>query len=115
MTAETTKTRGDIDAEVALLGSMLLNADVVQQVRAIVTEEDFVIPRHRSIFRAVTAASGQDEKMRVLAVADALLHSKDFDGTTVQEYLTGLLESAAFCGNAGHFARIVRRSNELRL
>ena len=112
MAVDKGKRKGDIDAERAVLGSMLLNNEVADGVQAIVREADFVTQRHRSIFKAITSTESCGSTTDVQAVADQLGRSEHFGGTTVREYLIILLECAAHSSNAAVFARIVRRASD---
>jgi len=69
----------DIEAEKALLGSLLVQPQAYEEVEGLVSEEDFIDPRHAVIFRAIqkltTAGCRQFDAVVVAATAS------DFKGS----------------------------------
>lgn len=62
----------DAAAEAAILAAVLTNPDTLAEVDTVVTPEDFGVPAHTEIFRAVLACDGQGRAFDTVTVADEL-------------------------------------------
>lgn len=104
----------DLLAEQSALGGMLLSKDAVADVMETVKADDFYIPKHEVVFRAVHELYSRGEPTDVIAVTDELTKTGALHRAGGAEYLhtlTGIVPTAA---NAGYYASIVAERAVLR-
>ncbi len=92
-----------LEAQAAVLGSMLTDPETVGPMLHQLTPEDFTGERYRNIFRAIRKLRDQGKTPDPLTVNDAL-------GGTCRELLAGILEVTATSANAEEYAAICRRT-----
>jgi replicative DNA helicase len=104
----------DLIAEMSVLGGMLLNASVIDEVCEIVSAEDFYNPRHGIVFDAINALRAEnlpvDAVTLVAHLADAGTLTKVGGGPYIHE----LLHAVPTATNAAYYARIVADRSQLR-
>lgn len=94
-----------LEAERALLGALLLDAERALAKAQPLTAEAFSVAEHRTIFAAVAAMVNRGVPVDTVTVFEALKAK----GVSVDlGYLSGLSESAAGIGASGRYAGIVR-------
>lgn len=99
----------NLDAEVAVLGSMLLDASCIGEVE--IADTDFYSPDHQAIFRSICRLndSGKlDGKADLVLLADALRASGELDRIGGSGYLVSILERVPSSAMVNHYAGIVR-------
>ena len=101
-------------AETAVLGAILLNNDVIKIVSPILNAEDFYIPSHNDIYKAMVALD-DGKKPIDLTTLEAELDSKKLltkvGGT---DYLVQIASQVPTTANAEHYANIVREKSRIR-
>lgn len=104
----------NMDAEVSVLGSMILDnlciGDVVQTLRA----DDFYSPDHRLIFEAAAAMHGDGVAVDVVTLIDRLRRDGSFERIGGAGTLTAMLERVPSAANVAHYADIVVRASARR-
>jgi replicative DNA helicase len=108
----------DMDAEMALLGSMMMSRDAIAEVIPIVGRSDgswFYVPAHQRVFELLLDLYDDPTKaIDLIVVSDELRRRELLDFVGGQEYLVQLAESFADWSNAEYYARIVRDNGMLR-
>jgi replicative DNA helicase len=97
----------NLDAEVSVLGSMLLSKDAIAEVSELVGPEDFYRGAHRTIFEAVHDLYDRGEPVDLVTLADELERRGDLDGVGGAVGLADLLQRVPTAANALYYARIV--------
>lgn len=95
-----------INAEVGVLGSMLLDERAVGPMLLAVREEDFRTPERRNIYRAIR------QRYSTGAPVDPLLIGEDL-GPAYRPVLYQLMEATPTAANADAYADALRRSSRL--
>ncbi len=121
-TASTSRTERippqDLDAEMALLGSMMMSRDAIAEVVPIIGREDsewFYVPAHQRLFEILLDLYDDPTKaVDLIVVSDELRRRELFDFVGGQEYMIHLAESFAEWANAEYYAKIVRDKGLLR-
>ncbi len=106
-----------IEAEQGLLGAILINAEALDAVDAIVTADDFFEPLHRDLFEMLVNAKAEGRRVSYTVALSMLSEdSKNLDiaGLSLKQYLGGLLSEATTIVNAPDYARIVAESADRR-
>lgn len=102
------------EAELAVLGSIMLDRNALLTVQEILDEDCFYSPANRVIYRAMTEIQAQGAPIDLVTVQEALRASGALDGVGGVLYLTELLEHVASASNVDYYARIVAEKARLR-
>src|SRR5207245_944202 len=62
----------DIEAEQAVLGSLLIDARAIERVASFLRADDFYLPVNGEIYRAMLALYGQDQPTDTVILANTL-------------------------------------------
>lgn len=98
----------NLAAEIAVLGSMLLDNEVIPEVVDIVRAEDFYRGEHQSIFQAINQLYEERKACDVVILGEWLLKQESPNGQITADYLISLLEAVPSSANAKYYAEIVR-------
>lgn len=105
----------DADAERAVLGSILCDADCMEQVIEHVKQEYFFLPAHRAIFGSMLSMfTGSKAKIDPVVIADVLAKEGLYDTAGGREYLVNLIEGVPSAANVETYAKIVEEQFYLR-
>ena len=97
----------NLDAEVSVLGSMLLSRNAVADISEIVGPEDFYRGAHRTIFEASRDLYNRGEPLDTVTLADELDRRGSLDDVGGVVALTGIVQRVPTAANALYYARIV--------
>ena len=78
----------NIEAEISLLGSLLLDGESMDVVVDISNENDFYKKEHKLIYRAIFSLFSEQKTIDVLSVANALKEQKKLEEIVGNSYLT---------------------------
>ncbi|WP_115728231.1 replicative DNA helicase [Actinomyces culturomici] len=104
----------DVDAEMSVLGSMMLTTDAIVTVTEEIRGADFYMPNHEIIFDAIVDLFGQNEPADAITVAGRLQRDGTLQRVGGAAYLHTLIASVPTAANAGYYARIVRERAIMR-
>lgn len=107
----------DIEAEMALLGAMMLDREVIGDVTPIIHPDDvdrFYRPDHRKIFETLCQLYERGEPVDLVVVRDELRRRGILDQVGGVDYIAQLAESIPNHLHAEYYARIVRDKAMLR-
>ncbi|MEM8495216.1 MAG: replicative DNA helicase [Planctomycetota bacterium] len=104
-----------VEAEMALLGSMILDwrcvGDVIQQVAG---PDDFYKPAHGAIYHVLVELYDQQQSIDMVQLNQKLVDKQLLEQVGGLEYLVDLAEAVPSASSATHYARIVRDKALLR-
>jgi len=103
-----------LDAEVAVVGAMLLDTAAVGAVSEILDESAFYKGAHKRIFRAVIDLFSKEEAVDLVTVTQELKRQKVLDDVGGAAYLSQVLGSVATTANVRYHAKIVLEKAILR-
>jgi replicative DNA helicase len=104
----------NIDAEQAVLGTILLQEHSILKVVEILTPEDFYRDAHKTIFRAMLDLFERREPHDLITVSDLLANRNKLDEIGGAAYLASLTDCIPFSGRLVHYAEIIRKKSVLR-
>lgn len=106
----------DVEAEQAVLGSMLLSQHVIDRMIAIVEPTAFYRPAHATIFTAITDLYGRSRTPKVdpITVGEELARTGDLAKVGGSGYLHHLVSRVPTTAHAEQYAEIVRDKALLR-
>ena len=104
----------DIEAEKAVLGSMLKNQDARAEVSAVLRADDFYLKEHQEIYRTMAEMSQKGTGVDITTVYSALKQRKTADMVGGITYLSRLMDEAIVPSNARYYADTVAEKSRMR-
>lgn len=109
----------NIDAEKAVLGSIIIDPDAYDQIAGSLTPEDFYLNAHRIIFEAVVNLGKRRITPDFITLVDELertekLNDVDREGFSGAAYITSLINGVPTSGNIDYYAGIVATTAQSR-
>lgn len=102
------------DAEIAVLGSILLNDKVIHVVDGIIEPSDFYVKAHRKIFEAMRGLANEGTAVDYVTLGNRLRATGDLEEIGGAIALSGLTDAVATSVNVDHYAGIVREAAAIR-
>lgn len=103
-----------LEAEQSLLGSILIDPMCMDEIAPLISAEDFYVPEHTEIFRAMQSMYLKSKNIDVVTLIDELVKSGTYDESGGREYLRLVAEAVPTAANAKDYADIVRDKAVLR-
>ena len=104
----------DIEAEQAILGSMLTDHDAVLSAIEALREEAFYREDNRAIYRAILNLYSKSQPIDIITVKAELVENGDFERVGGLEYLASLPEKVPTTANVEKYIKIVDEKSMLR-
>jgi replicative DNA helicase len=102
------------DAERAVLGSILENANSFYRVVSLVDTEDFFKDAHRIIFAAIRSLAEKSVEIDLLTVKHELAKRSQLEQAGGSAYVSSLTDVVPDVANVERYARIVKEKSTLR-
>ncbi len=96
-----------LEAEVAVIGAILLDPNTVPKVLELINEDCFYSPAHKKIFHAILLLSQSNVTPDLITISNELKQMKELDNIGGMDYLNNLLENALTAANVEHHARVI--------
>lgn len=103
-----------IDAEKALLGSIMLRPDGLNEIIDQIAPRSFYVDRHRVIFETMLELFGKSEPIDLLSVTSRLKEKKLIDQAGGASYVSELANAVPSASNIQHYADIVQKKHLMR-
>lgn len=104
----------NIEAEMSLLGSLMLDKDAIIKVGDFLEVRDFYKDSHRTIYEAIRELFERGEPIDVLSVSARLKEKEMLEVIGGHAYLTQLINTVPTASHVLTYARIVQRKRLLR-
>ena len=104
----------EIESEKALLGSIMLKPEALNEVMDIVPSDSFYVEKHRMIFQAMLDLYTKGEPIDLLSLSTKLKDKKRLDQIGGGSYLAELVSGVPSASNAKHYAKIVQKKSMMR-
>jgi replicative DNA helicase len=104
----------NIEAEAAVLGSILIDPEAIVQVADYLRPEDFYRDAHRVIYQAALELYEQREPADLITLTDELLRREKLEEVGGASYVSSLANQVPTSANVDHYGRIVERTATLR-
>ena len=104
----------NLEAEQAVLGSMLIERPAVERAAEVLKPEDFYRDAHRYIFEAMLALAERDQPVDLITLEEELRSRSQIDNVGGFTYLRNLMDAPATAANVEHYARLVEEKAILR-
>jgi replicative DNA helicase len=103
-----------LEAEMALIGSALVDREIMAHVAEIVRPSDFYAHVHESIFAVLVDLFDRGEPLDKISVAEALRTRDQLEKVGGLPYLSTLMDTVQTAASAEYYAKIVREKAVLR-
>ncbi len=104
----------NLDAEMAVLCSMLIEEEGISHAIEILTEDAFYREAHKIIFSAIVSLYSKNRAVDLVTLIDELKKRDVLEEVGGINYLTMLTTFVPTAANIRHYAKIVREKNMLR-
>jgi replicative DNA helicase len=104
----------DLQAEVGVLGSVVLLPDVLDDVALILRPDDFYDDAHRKLFLHMCALHETNKKIDPTLLVDQLKTAGDFEAIGGAAYLSKVVNAVPNAAHATYYADIVREKSTFR-
>lgn len=102
------------EAEAALLGSIMLRPDAINEILDIVKAESFYSEKHRIIFRVMMELFGKSTPVDLLSMSSRLGEKGILEQIGGSSFLADLMQGVPSSANAKHYAEIVQKKSMMR-
>ncbi len=102
------------EAEQALLGALLLDAETISRIEGKIRDQDFFDEIHRRIFRTIIRLYADGRSIDIVTLHNALKGDNLYQESGGESYLASLLERVGSAAHLEEYARIVREKAVLR-
>jgi len=103
-----------IEAEMSVLGGIMLENRAISKVADIIMPEDFYVEAHRIIYSSILALSDANQPVDILTVAEHLKSRGLLESVGSYDYLEKLQEFVPTIANIDAHARVVREKAAVR-
>ncbi|WP_018466687.1 replicative DNA helicase [Calidithermus timidus] len=104
----------NLEAEASVLGSVLLDSEVLDRLEGTLSAEAFYKEGHRKIWLAMEQLRARNEPIDLVTLSDELRTRGELDEVGGLSYLVGLSETTPTAAYADYYARIVAEKWTLR-
>ncbi len=97
-----------LEAEVSLLGAMLLDNAVIDVIHQYLSKDSFYKTAHRELFQTIVELYDKNQAVDLVLLKDELERRGSLDKVGGRDYLLELEESVPAVANAEYYARLIR-------
>ena len=99
----------NIDAEMSVLGALMLDKEAVFRILGTIQPIDFYKPTHQLIYRAMLDLTEKNEPIDVVSLKSRLKEKKELEAVGGVTYLTSLVNPVPTASSVSHWAKVVQR------
>ena len=103
-----------IEAEQALLGSLIINPESFDRVGGLISVEDFYLAEHRHIYAALLKMFAASKVIDTVTLVNTLVEEGDRDEAGGMQYIALIVNSVPAVSNIREYAKIVKDKSVLR-
>ena len=103
-----------LEAEQAVIGSIILDGERLSQVTEIIKSDDFYVERHRDIYTILQEMYLESKSIDLITLLNKLISSGSYDEDNAKNYVKQLCEMVPAVSNIEDYAKIVRDKALLR-
>ena len=103
-----------LEAEQSVLGSILLDPECLATVAELITEEDFYLEEHKSIYSAMRQLFIKSRDIDVITLINMLEEEGIYDKSGGTQYIKLIADVVPTAANAKDYAKIVKDKSTLR-
>lgn len=103
-----------LEAEMALLGSIMLRPDAIYEIMDIVRVESFYFEKHRTVYEAMLDLFSKHQPIDLLSLSSRLKEKEVLERIGGTAFLTELSSAVPSSANIKHYAEIVMKKHMMR-
>ncbi|MDE2490492.1 MAG: replicative DNA helicase [Elusimicrobia bacterium] len=103
-----------LEAEMAVLGSMLIEREAAEKALDALHENDFYLDAHRRVFRAIHAQFTAGQAVDLVTVSEELRRSGSLDAVGGGQFLADLINKVTTAAHVEYYANLVKDKALLR-
>ncbi|MDD5302692.1 MAG: replicative DNA helicase [Elusimicrobia bacterium] len=103
-----------LEAEMAVLGSMLIEKEAAEKALDLLHESDFYLDAHKRIFRSIHALFIAGQAIDVVTVSEELRKKSELDGVGGGAFLAELINKVTTAAHVEYYGRLVKEKAILR-
>jgi replicative DNA helicase len=104
----------NIEAERALLGSMMIEKEAILEAINIVDKDSFYENAHSKLFQVIISLYDKNKAVDIVTVSEELKKLNLLEAVGGAAYLTDLIDSVATAANIEYYSKIVKEKSTLR-
>jgi replicative DNA helicase len=104
----------NLDAEKGVLGSLLLDPQICDEVALILRADDFYADANQRLYRNLLVMHEQGKRIDITLLVDRLKQEGEYEAIGGAAYLAEVAQSVPYAANAVYYAEIVRNKATLR-
>jgi len=104
----------NIEAEAAVLGSMLIEEEAIARAIELLDEGAFYKEAHRAIYRTILELFNKNSVADIVTITEELNKKERLDEVGGASYIASLASSIPTAANIAHYAKIVKEKSILR-
>lgn len=104
----------NLEAEMALIGSIMVDREIMGSVSEIVNAADFYAFTHETIFSVLVELFDRGEPLDKITVSEALRRRDALEKVGGLSYISSLMDTVQTAASASYYAKIVREKAVLR-
>lgn len=104
----------NLEAELSVLGGLMLEKEAYDQIADLIEPEDFYSPAHQKIFSAIRDLQSKNKPVDLVTVTDCLQSRQEFDSIGGFVYLASILEKTVSSAHIVSYAQIIKEKSLLR-
>jgi replicative DNA helicase len=104
----------NLEAEVSVLGGVLLENDALNRVLEVLTPADFYREAHRKIFSALVQLYETGEPADLITLSEVLKKRGELEEVGNIEFLNSLVNSVPTAANISYYAKIIKEKSVIR-
>jgi replicative DNA helicase len=104
----------NLEAEKAVLGCLLLDSNLCDEIALLLRPDDFWADAHRTLYQHLWAMHESGKRVDAMLLLERLTQAGDLEAVGGPDFLAEVAQSVPYAANALHYARIVREKATLR-
>jgi len=104
----------NIEAEMSVLGSLLLDKEAMIRIGDTLIADDFYLPKHQDIFETMVELFKKHEPIDILSLSNRLEEKKLLESTGGRAYLIQISNVVPTASHIKHYANIIQKKATLR-
>ncbi len=103
-----------VEAEESVLGSILLSVDAANEVMDKLDPEDFYVPAHQAIFRAIQSLYNSNQAIDAITVSEELRRTNELERVGGVAFVTRLIDVVPSAANVEYYTGLVEEYSQRR-
>ncbi|HAZ09108.1 MAG TPA: replicative DNA helicase [Elusimicrobia bacterium] len=103
-----------LEAEMAVLGSMLIEREAAEKAIDVLHESDFYLDAHKRVFKAIHSLFSAGQAVDVVTISEELRKRSELDVLGGGAYLADLINKVTTAAHVEHYADLVKEKAILR-